>query len=284
MTFDAMVESAQLPQVPGQAPLDKAHLKSEVTKMVLMLAEQVGDVRLDCVTAALSSDLGDKTGFTILIANAQYDALAARAALRKLQIQSKNVGGVEVFSPDEHIALLLPSNDRVILLAGPSGDQLPIETTLAALKTGKGELSTVQDMTRLIESIDTRQPLWAVMKVTDSYRRASVLAPFDSITLVGQSNAGALDLHIEALGDNANAVKDAVGDVQRGVQQTLGQIKPMLGLMPFLAPLGAALETVKCSSEGLKATLTASLKADTTLLMGPLLLFGAGPQPPAAIK
>jgi len=277
-TIDALIDAAQLPAVAGRPPMDKAQMKAELTKRTLLVAEQVGDIRFDGVTAALSSDPGDKSGFGMLIVRARYDAAAARVALRKLQVQTKNVGAMEIFVPQEQIAVLFPSDDRIIIITGASGDQLPIEPMLAALKNGKGELNTVQEMTKLIESIDTKQSLWGVMKVTDAYRKASIIAPFDSITLVGQVKAGLLDLRIEGLGDNANAVKDAAAEVTQSAQQALADLKPAVAQMPFIQHLIEIFESVKCTSEGLRATLTASVKADSSTLLGPMMLFGT-PQP-----
>src|SRR5207248_4484164 len=115
----------------------------------------------------------------------QYDSAAVRQALTKLQIAPKIFGGAEVFTPEDNVAAFFPGNDRAIAIAGPNQQALPIEAFATALKTGKGGLETSDEMKKLIAGVDTTQPLWAALKMTDTFRQAPVFSACDRVTLLG---------------------------------------------------------------------------------------------------
>src|SRR6185436_7560397 len=140
---------------------NKDQIREEMTKCVLLIAEMIGDVRVDSITIGSSADFGPSGGFVATIVHGQYDSAAVRQALAKMQISPKMVGGAEVFSPEENLSAIFASNDRAIAIAGANQKALPIEAFATALKNGKGGLETSDEMKKLIASVDTTQPLWA---------------------------------------------------------------------------------------------------------------------------
>jgi len=274
---------------------NKDQIKDDITKGMLMVAELIGDVRIDSVTLGSSADFGPNAGYAAVIVRGQYDAAAARQALAKLQIAPKTVGGAQVFSPDEHIQAIFVSNDRALAVSGPNPQALPVEALATAIKTGKGGLETSDEMKKLIATVDISQPLWAVLKMTDTLRQVPVFSAFEQITLVGKLNKDqVLDLQIAGQGQNAAQVAAAVDQLNAGVQTGINQLKPMVQDAPFLSTMVKTLEGIQCKSEGEKATLTMSIRADAASLVMPML-FGArsspeplpppvAPNPPQVVK
>jgi hypothetical protein len=203
----------------------------------------------------------------------RYDAAAARAALAKLGVPSRNVGGMEVFSPQAEMGIVFASDDRVIATVGANFETLPLDAFSKALAAGKGELGNVPEMKKLIESVDVTQPLWAVVKVTDSYRMAPVVAPFETMTMVGRMKGAKMEIQIDGVGNDKQKVAAAVGQVNASLEVGIAGLRQAAMDAPFLSKVIAALESVKCVAEGEKATLNASLEGNTAMLGLPMI-FG----------
>jgi hypothetical protein len=281
ISIDALFDKIPMAALGNQ---DKDKLKEEMTKAVLMVADQVGDVRFDGITAALAGEMGNNTGFACAIVRAQYDSAAARAALARLQIPSRQVGGLEVFIIDDNhmaAAFLFPSNDRAVAIAGPNLAALPLDELTKAVQTGTGKLATVPEMKKLLDSIDTTQPLWLAAKITDTYREMPVLAPFDTLTMTGKLNGAMMDVQFNAAGVDAAKVASAVDMTNNGIQMGIAAMRQEANNTPFLGTFVKALESVKCTSQGEKATLTASVEGNSLIMLAPIF-FGLRAAPMAA--
>ncbi|HEV8605285.1 MAG TPA: hypothetical protein VGQ99_07970 [Tepidisphaeraceae bacterium] len=277
-SIDALIE--KMPAAAVGNP-NRDQIKTDVTKAIVNVAELVGEVRIDSITFGLAGDIGPNAGFAAVVVRGQYDSAAVRQALAKMQIPGKVVGGVDVFSPEEHFGVMFAGNDRAIGMAGPNAQGLPAEAFATALKTGKGGLADVEAMKKLIASVDTSQALWAVMKMTDTYKQAPVFSAFEQITMVGKLKDQMLDVQISGQGVNAGQVSAAVDQINAGVQMGINQLKPMVQDAPFFSAIIKAMETVQCSSQGEKATLTASIKGDAASLVLPLFFGGMDRSRPA---
>jgi hypothetical protein len=289
--FAAVPVDALIEKIPAAAigNPNKDQIKSEITKAVLTVAEIIGDVRVDSITLGSSADFGPNNGFAEAIIRGQYDAAAVRRALTNLQIAPQVVAGAEVFSPEEHLDTIFASDDRAIAITRINPQALPLDAFATALKTGKGGLESSDEMKKLIASVDTTQPLWAALKMTDTLRQVPVFSAFEQLTLVGKVKDQNVDIQINGQGQNAAQVAAAVDQLNGGIQQGINQLKPMIVDAPFLSGIVKTLEGIQCKSEAEKATLTMSLKADVATLVVPLL-FGARsvpeplPPPPVQVK
>src|SRR5438552_12689863 len=200
-----------------------------------------------------------------------------------MQIPTKTVGGAEFFAPEEQAVAVLASNDRAIMMTGPNAQALPMEAFATAIKSGKGGLEKSDEMKKLIAGVDTTQPLWAVLKMTDTFRQAPVFSAFDQITLVGKMKDRDIDIQVDGQGQNAAQVAAAVDQLNAGVQAGINQLKPMVVDAPFLSHVVKMMEGIQCKSAGEKATLSVSIKADAATLIVPMY-FGermAAPPPVA---
>jgi hypothetical protein len=278
----------KLPMLPGGPGKEK--LADDLTRNVIRVAEQIGDVRIDAVTMGISGEIGNDNGFVTIIVRAVYDASAAQAALRKLQVASKNVAGTEAFTPDPHVALILASNERVVVVAGPKEEKMPVAAVVTALRDGKGALAAVREMTQLIQATDTKQALWGVASITDAYRQADLLQAFSSLSFVGQREGEMIILRVTANGDDAGKVKTSVQEVNQSVAQSIAELERTAKTIPFVTPILEIMRTVRCEARDTSATLTATLQGDSALLTFPMLFgYSTGepvpaPAPPEAVK
>lgn len=272
--LEKMLEAA--PAMPGMPPIDKAKMRDEVTAGIVKLAEQIGDVRIDAVTAGLSGDPGPNAGFALILVRGLYDRDAVVATLRKAEIQSKPVAGLDVFTVERNILLIPLDNARFALLAGPRNDALPINDVVAALQGAKPGLAAAPDMKPLLDAVDAKQPLWGVAKMTDTYKKAPILRSLDTLSLTGtRDGATSLKLTLKAIGPDADGVKAAAAEAGALVQQGLAAVRQAARDMPALKPFQTFLESVKIDVNEKSLQATARFEGDSSMLGMGFALFGA---------
>ena len=254
--------------------MDKEKLVAKVNDFVLSIAERIGNVRVDTITVGVSGRFERREGFVVVMARGLCDADAVKAAMRVASpnVASRRIGAVEMFSPDGDVAILVASDRRIALVTGPSRRNLPVEAVAHALSTGRGDLRNEAELAKLIRSVDRTKPLWAVGKLTETYRQLPVLAPFDTATLVGTRQADRLDLALAAHGTDPEPVKRAVAGVEKGVAELLAALRngnvPRMLAKPMIALLGS----VKVRADGATAHATARLTGSPIALALPMLM------------
>jgi hypothetical protein len=248
----------------GQAP---QNMLPQLTSMIVMAAGQVGNVRIDAITLGVANDVGNRTGFAVVIARGRYDTKALKQML--LQVARSNtetIDGTEVFKPDNEFAIFLPSSDRLVLVAGPRKAQTPVAQMIAAVKAGKGALTADSDIGKLIKTVDTSSPIWAASKLSETYRKESLLAPFDTMTMTSKIAKGVQTFKLVAIGTDAEKVAQAVkefdGHMAEGRRETAKQAQRM----PMIKPMADFIASIKAKADGTKVTVTASMKGNSALM------------------
>jgi hypothetical protein len=237
-----------------------------VTRMVLALAEQVGNVRIDAVTIGIAgnpvpTDPGQKPGSVTVIVRGLYDAERARTLARSERVSAREVEGVEVFEPDGEQAWLMPSDTLFVFTASPDPDALPLAEMVAVANGGTGTLGGVDGMRKLVGTVDTKQVLWGAAIVTPEQRDLPAAGAFDTITLVGsRQEKSTLRLAIRAQGSDAARVKEAATIVKRHAEESAEFLEGMQ-VAPIVTLAVELLKSVKVDAPGTTATVTASLRA-----------------------
>ncbi len=267
-----------LNQIPPEMQVDPQMVRDQLIEQLLPIAERIGNVRLDAMTFGLSEQIGHNIGYIVLVARGEFDAGAITALLRE-QLpadQVAHIQEVEVFRPDPEVGLFFPSNERAVLVVGPRNGQLPVEAMANAIKTGQGELKTNEPMNQLLAGIDRTQPLWAAMRVTDTYRQAPVIKAFDWIRVVGRHEEGHALLEMTAEGSNEQEVQQAVRELEGHIQTAITEMEPMLPHLPMLEPYHAFFKSMRFETDGTRAKITGTLP--TTSPVGLLFpMFGLRP-------
>lgn len=266
-----------LKEIPAQPGENREEMLKSMTATLIQTAEQIGNVRVEGVTIGVAEKVGPQDGFFVMILRGQYDARAVGLLLAKQgQLQPNTIDGVEVYSPEKNLMFSLVSNERAIGMAGVGLEKMPVKELIAAVKENKGALHTNADLAKLIATVDTASRLWAVCKVSDSYREAPVIAPFDTITLVGKQEKDRMNMTMKAAGTDAAKVEGAVNMVNTGLVQARQGAAEMQKAIPALKPIADFLNSMECKAEGKNATMTASMQGDTpAIMLAPLMLFTA---------
>jgi hypothetical protein len=241
-------------------------------------AETVGNVRIQSVTAGLTGQLSPHSGYLIFVLRGQYDSQALIQTLlsHQAQVAGHNVDGVDVFSQNNSEPwLFMPSDQQLVVVAGPG--EVPIESIVAAVTQGKGDLHSSPDLSPVLASTDMSQRLWGMAKVTDSYRQyMPILAPFDTIVMSSTRQGKMVDVKVSAAGNDPDGAKASVGTFNGGLSMALAQLRPELILSPLGRPVLKMLESIHCAGDGGNATATMEMPSS---LLEAVLSAGSGTTP-----
>jgi len=248
----------------GAAP---QNMLPQFTSMIAMAAGKVGNVRIDAVTIGVSGDVGNRTGFVVLIVRGRYDTKALKEMFLQMgRTNTETIDGTEVFKPDNEFAVFLPSSDRLVLVAGPRRAPKPVAEMIAAVKAGKGALTPDSDMGKLVKTVDTASPIWAVAKMSETYRKESLFAPFDTITMTSKLANGVQSFKLVAAGTDAEKVAQAVKEFDGHMAEGRKETARAAQRMPMIKPMADFVASIKSARDGAKVTVTASMKGDSALI------------------
>jgi len=226
----------------GGGPADADRIRREIARAVIPIAEQFGNLRLGAVTFGISENVGNRTGFAIVVARGKYDPQAVKAALVATGGKCESADGVLVVKTNERrpaFRLLMPSPRRVVLVIGANEESIaqPVKDVLAALKSGKGKLAENESLAKMVGKIGPADRLWAVSKVSKSYAQAPLLAGFETMKLTGRRREGGTDLEFVARGKDDEKIK-AAAEIMKGFRnEAVEGLKREAGRMTFLKPL-----------------------------------------------
>ena len=262
----------------GQKPQD---MLPQLTSMIVMAAGQVGNVRIDAVTIGVADDVGNRSGFVVVIVRGLYDTKALKQMLlQAARSNTETIDGTEVFKPDNEFAIFLPSSDRLVLVAGPRKAQTPVAEMIAAVKAGKGALAADSDMGKLIKTVDTTSPIWAASKLSETYRKESLLAPFDTMTMTSKIANGMQTFKLVAVGTDADKVAQAVKEFDGHMAEGRRETAKHAERMPAIKPMADFIASIKAKADGTEVTVTASMKGSSALMgmfMPMMMLHAEGP-------
>jgi hypothetical protein len=285
------------PMLGGQDPQQALQM---VTRTLLEGAERVGNVRLHSATLGVASDIGRRKGFVIVLARGIYDAKAVRRlAAEEGSGEVEKIGGVEVLWPDDEVALILPSNELLVFVAGPGPDRRArtsaetgdaaeaarparpiapgVAAMAAAIRKKAGSLKPDSAVGKLIKAVEPGAPFWAVVKVSEAYREGGpIIQPFDTATLTGKhsKDGQTLKLVLVARGLDADGVAAAVAKLEEGLQEGRQELAREAERMPALKPIADFLASIKISQEGKTATATAQIKGGASMALLPMMFMG----------
>jgi hypothetical protein len=266
--------------VQADEDAEKEESADQVTRMVLSLAESVGNVRIDAATVGMagnpaSPQPGQNPGSVTVIVRGKYNSAWVRELARSSLVPARQVDGVDVFEPDGEQAWLMPSDDLFVLVASPGADALPLEEVIAAVKSGKGGLAGDEEMRKLIGTVDTKQILWGAAIVAPEQRELPVAGAFETVTLVGaREQQKMLRLTLTARGADAANVAKAVERANKHAKDSADFLEGMQ-VAPIVTLAMNLLRTVRAESDGATATLTAHIETTPAAILSLPMLSDA---------
>ncbi|MFP4106734.1 MAG: HEAT repeat domain-containing protein [Phycisphaerae bacterium] len=274
----------------------------EMLEHVLPVLATTGNARIDSVTIGVASDVGNRSGNAIVQFCGLYDP-------QKLADGIKQIGGNNIAIGDykgvraliierDDGYLLLPSNDRAVLVMGANKEFITrgADEALGLLK-GKGKSALDNEkLVGMIKNVDSGSKKWVVLDMVDGLQKeAEKFGAFGTVVAQVRPHPKKKDyqqIHVEAVPRDAadkkcmEQVGQAVQELKTGLAQTRQMMNMMAARMPGMKPLAELLDSVEIEQGEKKVTLTAEMKGGDAnmLMMAPMWLFAdapARPVPPA---
>jgi hypothetical protein len=260
-----------LTAVKGTQPGTREADAEQVTQMVLSLADKIGNVRIDGATFGIVGPLVDTKGHpadghVTVILRGKYHSQWVRTLAEVAHVPSSDVDGVAAFQPDNESGWLIPSDELFVYTASPKEGGLPLKALAAAVKSGKGALAADAQERALVQSIDTKQVLWAASVVTPEQRTLPVVSAFDTITLVGTRQGKLLTMTMKARGSDAAEVKKAADAVNKHAKDSVEFLRMIHGLKALDLAV-ELLRSMHAEADGNTATLTAKLETTPAAIL-----------------
>jgi hypothetical protein len=257
---------------------DKQQMVQMATAMLMKMVDKVGNIRADGATLGVADNMSGKSGFVVVIGRGLYDRAKVKQALMEPGMQVETIEGMEALSPDPNAVIFMPSDEQIVLVAGPQRETMPLTEVVAALKAGKGGLADNAEMLpeilQLAKSVSPGQTIWAVAKMTDAYRVAPLVSPFDVITLQGRQEGDTMKLKLVAQGKDPQQVQQSVDKFNEGLAKVKQAMGEQVQQMPAVKPLVDFLGGVKIEQAEGTVTVTAELKGMSLPAMGMMTMFG----------
>ncbi len=253
-----------------------------VARMVLSLAEQIGNARIDAVTFGIVGSpmipgAGGESGCAAVIVRGRYHSEWLRTLAKADRVPVSEVDGIESFQPDGDSAWIMPSDEMFVFLAAPDAETLPVKEMVAAIKQGKGPLAGDEKMQKLVASVGAKQVLWAAAAVTESQRSLPVVGAFDTITLVGTRADKTLSLKMTARGRDPAEVQTAVEKVNKHAKESAEFLSGMQ-VASVIRMAVRLLNSTQAEAEGSTATLTATLETTPAAILSLPMLYDEAPE------
>ncbi len=298
--FDAAMKT-MAPMAGGRDPNQMLEMG---TRTLLEAVDRLGNVRVHSATLGVARNIGSHEGFVVVLARGVYDTKAVERLLAdEGSGETQTIDGVKVHWPDDEFAMILPSSDTLVLVAGPGprrhshnhaegdhnsadGDdpakpERPIAAAVHAMakavKTGAGSLDAAGDLGKLIKAIDTDAPLWAVTKVSDTYRQGGpIIQPFETASLVGKpaKDGKAVELTLTAEGTDIVAITTAAQDLLKHLEEAKREMGQQAERMPAFKPIADFFGSIQVKLTGGKVTITGRLQDSSTMMMIPMMFMG----------
>jgi hypothetical protein len=256
-----LINAIAVQAVPANAPPGQLNRITEMmNSQVIGLAEKLGNFRLDAATFGMAKDVGNLTGFGVLVARGKYER-AALVELLKDDFQVEKIKDVDVYSNPNapNAAIIMPSDECLVIAFGGSHDALHLAELVTALQGPNDKFNQDPDLAKLVAATDTTKPVWAAIKVNDNYRQGSPFTPFDTVQLTAQRRAATVEFLFKGVGTDATAIKATVDDVNRNMADAIKELQQRQAVMPTVKGMLTFLNSIKCQATGTEATMTGTL-------------------------
>ena len=262
-----MIKESTGQEMPAEA------LKEFNTKLVAA-AELVGNVRIDAYTMGLADDVGNDTGFVVIVGRGQYDSKAV-AGLLALNAQKVEVDGVTFLQVEREFLIAFDSDDRVVVIGGPRQVAKPVGQVAPGLKNPRKPKFGAA-MTALLAKIDRAKPLWVAAVIGDAYKRAKFLQPYETITLTGGQQGEKTLFKAVGTGPDPKALTESAMQIQSSIDMAAGKMDQAAEQMPAVKTFADLMKSIVVEAREKQVTATAELEgsiSNAAALM-PMMFFG----------
>lgn len=269
-------------QAIPEAPPAKDIL-GQLNQQIGQVVNKVGNIRVDAVTLGVSADVGDDTGFVVILVRGLYDHRAVESFFSEQKRTTHHeIGGTMFLGMDGDDAAVAPvSSELLVFVSGPGWEEFPLDKVAAKLKARPAEPEFSKALKTVIARADQSSSLWGAGLLSDGMKAAPPFAPFDELVLSTrklQEGKKSL-LKLEGVGKDAKAIAQTLQEMKEMVAQGIAELEQQGP--PGMEPLLKVMKSIKFYSMGLNGTMSAEFDGDPAAIVGgffPLLMRGMAPQ------
>lgn len=273
LSIDSMVAAL------GGTAEQRTQLAGQNSAQLIGALDMIGNVRLDVMTWGFYAAPPGVPGNSILILRGEFDAAAVNRALARLSRRAERVDAADVFRLNDDAAVVV-SGKRVIFLAREAQGDLALEPLTAALKAGQGDLATNLELSKLVNSVNTKAPLWGAARLSPGL--AEIVGPlgqFDSATLVGaqtRNDQGELMTQVTLTATTTDAAKarQAANAARDQIKNDTDVSRRLQDQRPGYRAIADLEQSFQFNVVGGEATVTATMKdlplIPASRLLGPI--------------
>jgi len=291
-TFDIAKMIQNLPaQLRGmmQGP-QLQQMTQEMNQQILMVANTLGNARVDAVTFAISGDAGPDGGFAVVVIRGLCDMNKLKATLKaQAGLEFDKRQGMDFALIEKEGSLALVSNDRMAFIYGPDQQKVPMETILSSLKDGQGTLNQNTELAKLIKSVNKPEnTTWIAGRPTDSLKKEEPFDRVESFAVTMQESKDLMKFKLDAVGTTADMTKQTVDEINQGLKEAKEQLKDpnAAGMMP--KEMTDLLNSIKVSHSDKQWSVSGQMKGGMTSMMmmgmAPMMMLRGGAAQPAPVQ
>jgi hypothetical protein len=238
---------------------------------LIALADTVGNVRLDSLSASLASSNGGNQWFAAGVVRGEWNLANVRSLLAGAGFRLSVEQGLEVASHESSCRVLLLSDRRLYLAWGEGLDELPIKS-LTSGGDASGLLRQNKRLWQLLEKTDRAQPLWGTMISSPASDALPWLAPMESLTLGSDLRGEKLKLTVQARASDSKQVDVALVEFEKMLDKAEPESGQIAAMFLCAKPLAELMESLRTERKPGGVTATAETPGVAPLLALPLVL------------
>ncbi len=238
-----------------------------INQHVLKLMADTGYFRIDDVMFALADNVGDKTGFVAFLIKGVYDKKSVFSYLKNsFGLHTEKISGFDVLSRESFVMALI-DDTKIIIFAGPDRKSISADKFLGNYKmhldkkTVSGTVSSADWAKALLKDVDVTSEIWGICRLSDGYKTAPPLKPFDTAILKSsKTEKGENVLTLTATGKDNAAIKAVTDNMAKELEQAKKQMAGAIAMMPQLKNFVDIMNSTKLTAADKTATLTINCK------------------------
>ncbi|MDA1257103.1 MAG: HEAT repeat domain-containing protein [Chloroflexi bacterium] len=279
--YGALDIAAQLDRFGQDMAAQRQPMMDQITRQVLKIAGEIGNARIEAITAgAVPADEG-KGVELIVIARGLYDRdrLVARLS-RESEVKRKHAGLEFHMLGGDEIGIAAVSDRELIVCASFASAPL-LHSVGDHLRTPPDALPFAEALTALVESAGKADPMMAALVLPDEFRADD--APFsviEKVVLSATRQVETQSLKITGFGQNAEALAQIGVMIKEGIDTIRTQLAAQPQMAAARPEVMDVLKAVIIESHETSVSLSIALPLEDgkpSISLSPLMfLFGGG--------
>jgi hypothetical protein len=256
-----------------------ARLKGDMVTRLIAYAEQLGNVRADGATLAVSADIGGTNEWFAISVHGQFDrkAVADFVTSTSRNKTPSEMRGDTVVVPFAREGLIAFPSDRHLILASANSANTQLNSVIdpmldAIAGIRPGTLADNKELAAILKNLDKSGPVWAAAVPSARMKREAIFASFNTLALSTADDGK--DITVTVKSSPSQQPDTAIRDLESLRASMLPRLKQAAEQIKDLQPLIAGIESVRFDTDqntGI-TTATGTIKRE----IAPLIMLALG--------